>query len=198
MEWLRDQRMKQTVTSTYGSQANGIAERCNNLIKTKATVVFVSKYLHTSSWWWYVHGQLSHPKALHGPIGVEPCLRKRDTRLGIQSPCSRLKINSENVLATVRDVSWTNRLRPRTKFPESGGKSCPWWLYRQLDATRGHSSEILESGPPLNPHVSRWIAHVLLVCTAQFEHGGTQIGRGRPRCISSGWESFWCGNHKAS
>ena len=43
MEWLKDQGIRQTFTSTYDSQANGVAERWINLIKTKATVLLASK-----------------------------------------------------------------------------------------------------------------------------------------------------------
>ena len=50
MEWLKDQGIRQTFTSTYDSQANGVAERWINLIKTKATVLLASKYMHTSFW----------------------------------------------------------------------------------------------------------------------------------------------------
>ena len=50
MEWLRDQGIRQTFTSTYDSQVNGVAERWINLIKTKATVLLASKYMHTSFW----------------------------------------------------------------------------------------------------------------------------------------------------
>ena len=50
MEWLKEQGIRQTFTSTYDSQANGVAERWINLIKTKATVLLASKYMHTSFW----------------------------------------------------------------------------------------------------------------------------------------------------
>ena len=50
MEWLKEQGIKQTMTSAYDSQANGVAERWLNLIKTKATVLLASKCLHTSFW----------------------------------------------------------------------------------------------------------------------------------------------------
>ena len=43
MEWLKEQGIRQTFTSTYDSQANGVAERWINLIKTKATVLLASK-----------------------------------------------------------------------------------------------------------------------------------------------------------
>ena len=39
MEWLKEQGIRQTFTSAYDSQANGVAERWINLIKTKATVL---------------------------------------------------------------------------------------------------------------------------------------------------------------
>ena len=50
VEWLKDHGIRQTFTSTYDSQANGVAERWINLIKTKATVLLASKYMHTSFW----------------------------------------------------------------------------------------------------------------------------------------------------
>ena len=50
MEWLKEQGIRQTFTSSYDSQANGVAERWINLIKTKATVLLASKYMHTSFW----------------------------------------------------------------------------------------------------------------------------------------------------
>ena len=50
MEWLKEQGIRQTFTSAYDSQANGVAERWINLIKTKATVLLASKYMHTSFW----------------------------------------------------------------------------------------------------------------------------------------------------
>ena len=50
MEWLKEQGIRQTFTSTYDSHANGVAERWTNLIKTKATVLLASKYMHTSFW----------------------------------------------------------------------------------------------------------------------------------------------------
>ena len=40
----------QIFTSTYDSQANGVAEGWINLIKTKATVLLASKNMHTSFW----------------------------------------------------------------------------------------------------------------------------------------------------
>ena len=50
MEWLKEHGIRQTFTSTYDSQANGVEERWINLIKTKATVLLASKYMHTSFW----------------------------------------------------------------------------------------------------------------------------------------------------
>ena len=50
MEWLKENGIRQTFTSAYDSQANGVAERWINLIKTKATVLLASKYMHTSFW----------------------------------------------------------------------------------------------------------------------------------------------------
>ena len=50
MEWLKEQGIRQTFTSTYDAQANGVAERWINLMKTKATVLLASKYMHTSFW----------------------------------------------------------------------------------------------------------------------------------------------------
>ena len=50
MEWLKEQGIKQTFTSAYDSQANGVAERWINLVKTKATVLLASRYLHTAFW----------------------------------------------------------------------------------------------------------------------------------------------------
>ena len=43
MEWLKEKGISQTFTSTYDSQANGVAERWINLIKTKATALLASK-----------------------------------------------------------------------------------------------------------------------------------------------------------
>ena len=54
MEWLKEQGIRQTFTSTYDSQANGLAERWSNLIKTKATVLLASKCMHTSFWFYAV------------------------------------------------------------------------------------------------------------------------------------------------
>ena len=50
MEWLKEQGIRQTFTSTYDSQANGVAERWSNLIKIQATVLLASKHMHTSFW----------------------------------------------------------------------------------------------------------------------------------------------------
>ena len=50
MEWLKEHGIRQTFTSAYDSQANGVAERWINLIKTKAGVLLASKYMHTSFW----------------------------------------------------------------------------------------------------------------------------------------------------
>ena len=50
MEWLKEKGIRQTFTSAYDSQTNGVAERWINLIKTKATVLLASKFLHTSFW----------------------------------------------------------------------------------------------------------------------------------------------------
>ena len=41
MEWLKDQDIKQTFASTYDSRANGVAERCIDLVQTKAIVLRV-------------------------------------------------------------------------------------------------------------------------------------------------------------
>ena len=54
MEWLKEQGIRQTFTSAYDSQANGVAERWINLIKTKATVLLASKHMHTSFWCYVV------------------------------------------------------------------------------------------------------------------------------------------------
>ena len=48
MEWLKENGIRQIFTSTYDSQTNGVAERWINLIKTKATALLASKYMHTS------------------------------------------------------------------------------------------------------------------------------------------------------
>ena len=50
MEWLKEKGICQTFTSTYDSQANGVAERWINLIKTKPTALLASKYLPTAFW----------------------------------------------------------------------------------------------------------------------------------------------------
>ena len=50
MEWLKEQGIRQTFASTYASQANGVAERWINLIKTKAAVLLASKFMHTPFW----------------------------------------------------------------------------------------------------------------------------------------------------
>ena len=50
MEWLKEKGIRQTFTSTYDSQANGVAERWINLIKTKATALLASKYMPTAFW----------------------------------------------------------------------------------------------------------------------------------------------------
>ena len=48
MEWLKEKGIRQTFTSAYDSQANGVAERWINLIKTKSTALLASRYLpHT-------------------------------------------------------------------------------------------------------------------------------------------------------
>ena len=43
MEWLKEKGIRQTFTSTYDSQANGVAERWINLIKTKSTALLASR-----------------------------------------------------------------------------------------------------------------------------------------------------------
>ena len=50
MEWLKEKGIRQTFTSTYDSQANGVAERWINLIKTKSTALLASRYLPTPFW----------------------------------------------------------------------------------------------------------------------------------------------------
>ena len=50
MEWLKEKGIRQTFTSTYDSQANGVAERWINLIKTKSTALLASKYMPTPFW----------------------------------------------------------------------------------------------------------------------------------------------------
>ena len=50
MEWLKEKGIRQTFTSTYDSQANGVAERWINLIKTKSTALLASRCLPTPFW----------------------------------------------------------------------------------------------------------------------------------------------------
>ena len=50
MEWLKEKRIRQTFTSGYDSQANGVAERWINLIMTKSTALLASKYMPTPFW----------------------------------------------------------------------------------------------------------------------------------------------------
>ena len=50
MEWLKEKGIRQTFTSTYDSQANGVAERWINLIKTKSTALLALRYLRTPFW----------------------------------------------------------------------------------------------------------------------------------------------------
>ena len=50
MEWLKEKGIRQTFTSTYASQANGVAERWLNLVKTKATALLASRHLPTAFW----------------------------------------------------------------------------------------------------------------------------------------------------
>ena len=50
MEWLKEKGIRQTFTSTYDSQANGVAERWINLIKTKSTALLASRYMPTPFW----------------------------------------------------------------------------------------------------------------------------------------------------
>ena len=50
MEWLKEKGIRQTFTSTYDSQANGVAERWINLIKAKSTALLASRYLPTPFW----------------------------------------------------------------------------------------------------------------------------------------------------
>ena len=50
MEWLKEKGIRQTFTSTYDSQANGVAERWINLTKTKSTALLASRYLPTPFW----------------------------------------------------------------------------------------------------------------------------------------------------
>ena len=50
VEWLKEKGIRQTFTSTYDSQANGVAERKINLIKTKSTALLASRYLPIPFW----------------------------------------------------------------------------------------------------------------------------------------------------
>ena len=50
MEWLKEKGIRQTFTSTYDSQANGVAERWLNLVKTKTTTLLASRHLPTAFW----------------------------------------------------------------------------------------------------------------------------------------------------
>ena len=84
MEWLKE--IRQTFTSTYDSQANGVAEWWINLIKTKAMVLLASKVHHTSCWCYAVAWvarlsiEASQKRRITGSSGVRRCEKWREEK----------------------------------------------------------------------------------------------------------------------
>ena len=147
MEWLKDHGIRQTFTSAHDSQANGVAERWINLIKTKATVLLASKYMHTSFWCYAVAwvARCYNQKVL----GQKP--RKNLPEFGQLWACADQKKSEVGRKGTSGhyggDVPWYSewryciigaKINPFRKYTQQSRGALKSNINRELDAKMAH------------------------------------------------------------